>query len=115
ALRLARSPDHAVGNQAVAPRARSRRDTHDAAGGIDRLDEQRLAVRDAKAAPLTDRVAMHARVRAEDAPVFVHERPGPRAARRHLLDELRVAAIGNEADLLAVGLGGGRDAARRRV
>ena len=47
---------------------------------------------------------MHAGVRAEDAAVVVDHRAGARRLRRLALDERRVVAIRNEADLLAVGL-----------
>src|SRR4051794_3827941 len=89
---------------------RARADDDAAAGGVEGLDVEGLAVGDAQAAALADRVAGDALVPAERAAVGVDDlarlgRVGAEAG-----DEVAVVALRDEADVLALGLVGERQA-----
>ncbi len=81
---------------------------HFGALGVERDDVERLGLpADLEPAPLADGEVDHPCVRAERlAGRGVDDPPRPRALGPHRADDPRVVAVGHEADVLAVGLGG---------
>src|SRR5262249_11976446 len=87
----------------------ARSDNDAARGRLGRDHVQRLARGDTDPTTLSDCEVMHAVMRADDLAVGRHQLATQILARNSLLfeisiDELRVVAVGNEANLLAIGL-----------
>ena len=104
---------HAPGGEAA--RGQRSAPAHgDVAGGrADRADVHRLAGGDAEAAALPDREAMDSRMLAEHAAGAVDYAAGADpAAIGHRFDCPRIVVVGNETDLLALGLVGVAEAER---
>ncbi len=78
--------------------------------GIEPHDVERLADREAEAAALADGVVDDALVAAEHAAVEMDDLAGLRGAGPQPLDDVAVAPLRHEADVLAVGLVGDREA-----
>ncbi len=95
----------------------ARADDHPPPDRVEVDDVERLADGNADAATLTDRVVDDAVVAAEHAPVDVDDVAGLGGTGLQPLDEVGVAPVGNEADVLAVVLVGDGEAevARRRA
>jgi len=100
--------------EAACGKRRPRTDDHPAAGGIQVHDVERLAGGDADTAALADGVVDDALVAAKHAAVDVHDVAGLGGAGLQALDDLGIAAVGDEADVLAVMLVGDGKAKRAR-
>ena len=87
-----------------------RADDHARALRVQMDDVERLAQRDADAAALADRVMDDAVVAAEHAPVDMDDVARRGRSRLQLGDDVEIAPLRHEADVLAVGLGGDRHA-----
>ena len=78
--------------------------------GVEPHDVKRFAEREAQAAPLADRIVDDALMPAEHPAVEMDDVAGPRRAGPQPVDDVAVAPLRHEADVLAVGLVGDRQA-----
>ena len=101
-------PGH-VGRHEVPAWDRFRRTDDDAAGGgLDAHDVERPARRDSEPLPLAHGEVFDARMASEHLPALVDDLTGARAT-EPVRDDRRMPSGGDEADLLAVRLVGGRE------
>ena len=115
ARRRAGDEVHVRRREPVALEAAGRADGQTVGAGVDVRHIEGAALPDAEPAPLTDRVAGDARVRAEHAALSVDDRARPEHARIPAAQETAIVIVGHEADLLALRLVGRDEAESTRV
>src|SRR6266404_3971932 len=115
ARRRAGDEVHVRRREPVALEAAGRADGQTVGAGVDVRHIEGAALPDAEPAPLTDRVAGDARVRAEHAALTVDDRARPEHARIPAAQETAIVIVGHEADLLALRLVGRDEAESARV
>src|SRR6267378_1878662 len=109
-----RPRDHAPADDEIVTVPHDRLTRRDRALGLVE-DDLGAARPDAEPAPLTDRVAGNAGVRAEHAALTVDDRARPEHVRIPAAQETAIVVVGHEADLLALGLVGRDEAESARV